>query len=398
MSTSSGSQLPNIAVVPLPPGFTVEQFSVFQSNLDGSEVGMANLGSLLVGLIVSQIAAIIATATTGIAFGYRAMGVWGIQHKGVAGIVGALWIMMVGWWIAVAQSMHATNGAATPFGSNCQITPFVSWMPLSHGLSSVFYLTVLVLMLAKIKEQREHPSSVIRVAYSNSLTLMAIATGASITILIVHCLKPDYQLAKQISLPFSTLITVTMGARIFIILRIAPAIVTPGRTPPTNIPYAIPVARHPDGDKVAYEMHAAPVPPPNFKFKHSPRSSFTAFSPLSPKKYMPAHSPSSSSFEVPSPHPPFASPHGLSVSIPHTSSASRVPPKVIMEPQHNPYTMFPDPPSPPQVPQIMVRDGSIDAETPLLKTFNVPFKGTKKPKLKKEDDYTKSGWMGAFSS
>ncbi|KAG6844577.1 hypothetical protein H0H87_005794 [Tephrocybe sp. NHM501043] len=315
----------------------------------------------------------------------------------------------------MATQLSATTGATTLFGSNCQISAFIFWTPLCHGASFLFNLTILVLMLMKIREQREQPSNVLRRAYQDSLTLIAIATGASITVLIIHSLGPEYQLAKQVSLPFSTLITATMGARLFFILRIAPPVETGGRVPITTFQYATTVTKHVDGDKIAY-TRGNPVPPPppnnyNPDVKVSPTSSFTVLN-SPPQKYYPPSSPSSDHSSLPhkylqsptpssvgiSPQPPYMSPQGPVPSISTSKPALRVAPSVPNDLQHNAYTTFPDPPSPPQNP-ITVRDGSIDAGTPLLKTqFNGPSQGARKLKVKKEEDYTKSGWVGAFTS
>ncbi|KAG6916161.1 hypothetical protein DXG01_008175 [Tephrocybe rancida] len=318
--------------------------------------------------------------------------------------------------IAVGSQLRATNGAATPFGSNCQVQSFVFWTPLSHGLSFLFNLTILVFMVMKVREKRGQPSRTLRAAYTDSMILIAIATGASATILIIHSLGPDYQLVKQISMPFCTLITATMGARVFIILRIAPPVVTDGRVPVTNFQYATTVTQHVDSDKVAYVMgNPSPIPPPKDEkydstmspssytaspssYTASPSSytkspdSYTALS-TPPQKYLSASSPSSASS---SPQPQYMSPQRL---IPAESPAFKAAPVAVPELQHNEYTTFPDPPSPPQAPQLHMRDGSIDSATPLLQTkFGIHI-GPKKPKLRKKEDYSlkkddySSGWV-----
>ncbi|KAG6813869.1 hypothetical protein H0H92_006276 [Tricholoma furcatifolium] len=422
MSTSG--QTPNAVVIDLPPGFTLEELYALQFDI----VTVAITGAITfaivvwdyfyllpdeyryyhtakksdwktlapysdhcqVGLTISQLAAVIVIATSGIAFGYRVMSVWGADQKAVAGSIAALGIVMVGAWVAVISQLRATNGSATFFGSNCQVTPFMTWTPLGYALSFVFNITVLTLMLAKISQQRDQQSNFLRIAYNDSLTLMSIATGASLTVLIIQCLGPDYQLVKQIAQPFFTLITATMGARIFLILRITSPMESGRHAAIPNYTFTNVVSQRIDRDKVAYIAgdSSPPAPPPkdfisDTKISPSPYTTFP-----SPRSHKPRQTPSPSS--DPSLLQSQLSTQGLTPAVAKESSETGGF-AIRQEIHHNPYTTFPGPPSPPQVTLDRVRNPSVDSSTPLVKNkFAIPVVGGKKSK---KDDYIKSEWQ-----
>ncbi|KAG6819466.1 hypothetical protein H0H93_011599 [Arthromyces matolae] len=407
----SDSQVPNIAVVPLPPGFTLNEFYTLQSNLVTIAITAAIAFAIIVwdyfqseyceiGLVVSQIGAILVAATSGIAFAYRVMGVWGADHKIVGGIVGGLWIIMVAGWIAVATQLNAITGTGGPFGSNCTFHTFVPWTSLSQGLSFLYTLAILVLMLLKIKEQQEQPSIFLRRIYRDSLILISIATGANLTILIIHCLGSEYQLEKQVSLSFSVLLSATMGARIFLILRIAPTVssTTTGRVPvSTHFQFVNTVTQRVDNDKPSYLSPGRSPAFVDLDTKISP-SSYTSSPQTTIQKYCAASSPSSGTTALtPSPH----TLHGSPRDFHHNSPIHRPLPTPPTEITYNP-----NPPSTgrrPQVAQIITRETgtSIDAGedvnvvTPLLGSNVIP--GGKKAGGKKEKEkgyyYAKSEWV-----
>ncbi|KAG5635392.1 hypothetical protein H0H81_011414, partial [Sphagnurus paluster] len=85
----------------------------------------------------------------------------------------------------------------------------------------LFNCIALALMLLKLFEKRERPSKVICLAYWESLLNIAITTTASIVVLGVQLLPSERELWKQTIMPFSTLITATMGARIFLTIGLS---------------------------------------------------------------------------------------------------------------------------------------------------------------------------------
>ncbi|KAF5376512.1 hypothetical protein D9615_008577 [Tricholomella constricta] len=457
---------PNIALIPLPPGFTLQQFFAFQSSLVSISLTAAIAFGIVVwdyfyllpdeykfyqrakkaewrtmlpysfmilrcsgvvsvlasmcisslqsdhcqvGLVISQIAAVIAVATSGIAFGHRALSVWGEQSRLVAWPVAAAYLLMV---IAVSSQYRARNGPPTPFGSNCRILPFPSWAPLSHASSALFNAAVLVLMLRKSIEHGAQKSSISSVAFRNSVSPMAIATGASVTVMVIHALAPEHQLAKQLVLPFSTLITATMGARVFLAHRLS-------RAPSPRVQQSALGFHHSTGYRsgsdganttVHYNPKSRPGEVAYVLGTASPRvvystdtletkgtsNPYTTF-PSPPQRYAPSPSVTPAPSSRRSSYNSHQDTDGPSTPLMASASAGAGAQAVVAithDLPQNPYTTFPPPPpSPSRVPQIVVRDASIDSATPLLKTmFGVPSLAGRKPR-KGDDDHPKSAWV-----
>ncbi|GLB42565.1 hypothetical protein LshimejAT787_1200140 [Lyophyllum shimeji] len=446
---------PSTALIPLPPGFTLDQFLAFQSSLVTISITAAVAFGIVVwdyfyllpneykfylttkkeewetlapyafmtlrgagvvsilatmcissfqsnhcqaGLMVSQIAAVVAVITSGMAFGYRVMGLWGSRNKPVAAVVAATYVPMVVSWVAVASQYRAIDGPPTPWGSNCQLKPFVPWAPLSHAASCLYNTTILILLVMKFSEQYGQQSKVTFLAYRNSLAHAAIVTAASVTFLIIQTLPPDYKLSKQVALPFSTLVMATIGARVFLSLRLS-------RLRPSNasqVSRQVPEAYIPSSsikasvqykpnDKMAYVTGTmSPVPLPKSDFSVDSKAALSPYLSSSPR-ILPSASSAASS--------PGLSDKTLPILPQDFDTPPRSRPLVAPAPPiapdlpQNPYTTFPPPPpSPPQMPQVMARDGSIDAATPLLATkFSIPRLSGKKSK--QEDDYMKSTWI-----
>lgn len=213
--------------------------------------------------------------------------------------------------IAVASQYRAINGPPTPFGSNCRLTPFVSWAPLSHGGSTLFNVAILIMAMLKSVDQRAQQSRTNYLAYRNSMIYIAITTAASVTVLVVQSLGSDHQMVKQAILPFSTLITATMGARVFLNAKLAKA--TSQQTQDIRLT-ATPLGR--------LALHLTD------KVAHFDPGSGQDSTPISLNVKLSEN-----------PYTTFPSP-------PHPTSAIDSPPKGVHArlPQ-NPYTLFPSPPS-----------------------------------------------------
>ncbi|KAF8063157.1 hypothetical protein FPV67DRAFT_231035 [Lyophyllum atratum] len=432
---------PTIALIPLPPGFTLEQFFAFQSSLVTISITAAVAFGIIVwdyvyllpdeykfyltakkkewstlapysfmtlrcagvvstlaamcissfqsshcqaGLSISQGAAIIAVATSGMAFGYRVMDLWGPGNKVVPGLVSGVYLLTVVSWIAVVSQYRAMDGPPTPFGSNCQLLPFVAWSSLGYAASCLFNAVILVLMVLKFTEQRDQQSKIVYMAYRDSLSHVAISTAASVTFLIIQLLGPDYQLAKQVVLPFSTMVTATMGARVFLTLRLSRSgssttsrtVSEPHISQHGTMKVSAQFKPYNGTDKVAYVQGTAS---PAIAPKTQPLEPDHTLSPYTPS------TPLSYSSASPSPRP---SPRAL--PVPPTS---KLPSAISTNLPQNPYTTFPPPPpSPPQVPQSIVREGSMESTTPLLTAkFALPSLIGKK--AKKDEDLRKSTWV-----
>lgn len=123
--------------------------------------------------------------------------------------------------IAVATQYSAITGQATPFGSNCQMQPIVSWAPISYASSVAFDSVVLGFTLAKL-----HPnitmtkSAVGRQIFRDTLMYFILTAVTNITVLSIQSLDSSHTLIKPTAVPFSTLMTVTMGSRVYLNLKL----------------------------------------------------------------------------------------------------------------------------------------------------------------------------------
>ena len=62
----------------------------------------------------------------------------------------------------MASQYSAITGPPTPFGSNCQMQPIVSWAPISYASSVGFDVVVLLLTILKLNQGRFAQSCVPR--------------------------------------------------------------------------------------------------------------------------------------------------------------------------------------------------------------------------------------------
>ncbi|KAG6884552.1 hypothetical protein C0993_010147 [Termitomyces sp. T159_Od127] len=120
--------------------------------------------------------------------------------------------------IAMATQYSATTGPATPFGSNCQMHPIVSWAPISYGSSVVFDATVLIFTLAKLHGNLK--SQVTKRIYTDNLAYFLLTAVTNVTVLSIQALGSAHDMIKPTAVPFSTLMTVTMGSRVFLNLKL----------------------------------------------------------------------------------------------------------------------------------------------------------------------------------
>jgi hypothetical protein len=82
----------------------------------------------------------------------------------------------------------------------------------------LFDLVILILTISKIGSQRG--SSVGYLIYRDSLIYFILTTVTNIVVLVIQSLGPSFALTKAAVLPFSTIITATMGVRVFLNLRL----------------------------------------------------------------------------------------------------------------------------------------------------------------------------------
>ncbi|KAF9446749.1 hypothetical protein P691DRAFT_776625 [Macrolepiota fuliginosa MF-IS2] len=278
MSSAAVPPAPEMAEIPLPPGMTLDQFQVLQSHLISiaitvsvafgvvvwdyfvqlpSEIALytvkerslwktpatwwfvvlrysgilATLPSLFFtatqskfcqeAVSVSQVGAVLVVASSGAIFWYRVKALWNGSIV-ISAISGFFYLAMVGCWIAVASQFRADQGPPTPFLSNCELHPVVHWAPISYASSVAFDSCVLVLTLVKFHGNiSAAKSNVGRQVYRDNLLYFVLMTVANVTVLSIQALRnPSFDQIKPVAVPFSTLMTVTMGTRVFLNLRL----------------------------------------------------------------------------------------------------------------------------------------------------------------------------------
>ena len=124
------------------------------------------------------------------------------------------------------------TGPPIPLGSNCILLPLRSWAPLAYASSVVFDTAILVGTLVRVFSDTTHHSRVGKVLYRDSLTYFLIATVSNVAILIIYGMSdPGLDTVKPAALPFATLMTVTMGTRVYLNLKTCNSSGTDGWTP-----------------------------------------------------------------------------------------------------------------------------------------------------------------------
>ncbi|KAF8079202.1 hypothetical protein FPV67DRAFT_1403224 [Lyophyllum atratum] len=268
---------PNMAQIPLPPGFTLDQFLTLQGQLVTiaiivavafgvvlwdyfaqlpNEIALylskdkkvwrqpatwffvilrysgivATFPSLFftsiqsqhcqAAVVTSQVGAVLVVASSGAIFCYRVFAIWN-GVKVVQAAVTFMFLAMMGCWISVATQYAAITGPPTPFGSNCQMLPIVSWAPISYASSVAFDTVVLVLTLAKLHGNLAATGSRVgKQIYRDNLVYFLLTAVTNITVLTIQALGPRFDMIKPTAVPFSTLMTVTMGSRVFLNLKL----------------------------------------------------------------------------------------------------------------------------------------------------------------------------------
>lgn len=192
-----------------------------------------------VAVVVSQVGAVLAVAASGAIFCFRVFVMWSGNNI-VRGIVTFMYCGMLACWVSqcsyraladfrsnsfcqitVATRYSAIQGPATPFGSNCQMQPIVSWAPISYASSVAFDTVILLLTLGKIHTNLMMVKSQVgRQIYSDNVMYFLFTTITNIVVLSIQSLGSSHDMIKPTAVPFSTIMTVTMGSRVYLNLKL----------------------------------------------------------------------------------------------------------------------------------------------------------------------------------
>ena len=98
--------------------------------------------------------------------------------------------------------------------------PIVSWAPISYASSVLFDTTILVLTLLKLRPALMAKSYVSRQIFRDTLMYFAITAVTNIVVLSIQSLGESHAMLKPTAVPFSTVMTVTMGSRVYLNLKL----------------------------------------------------------------------------------------------------------------------------------------------------------------------------------
>lgn len=189
----------------------------------------------------STAGAVLTVASSGAIFWFRVRALWNGSVT-VSVIAGLFYVIMLACWVScdqtgvlstmlevdndfqitVSTQFRGDTGPHTSFLSNCQLHPVAPWAPMSYASSVAFDTCVLILTVAKFRRNASAAGSKIgRQVYNDNLLYFFLQTAANIVVLSIQAQQdPRFDLIKPAAVPFSTLMTVTMGTRVFLNLRL----------------------------------------------------------------------------------------------------------------------------------------------------------------------------------
>ncbi|KAJ3569701.1 hypothetical protein NP233_g4874 [Leucocoprinus birnbaumii] len=168
----------------------------------------------------STAGAVLTVASSGAIFWCRVRALWS-GSLFVSATAGVFYAIMLACWITVGTQFRGDTGPHTPFLSNCQLHPLAPWAPMSYASSVAFDTCVFIFTIARFRGNNAAKSKVGRQIYNDNLLYFFLQTATNVVVLSIQAQqKPSYNLIKPAAVPFSTLMTVTMGTRVFLNLRL----------------------------------------------------------------------------------------------------------------------------------------------------------------------------------
>ncbi|EKM53114.1 uncharacterized protein PHACADRAFT_197544 [Phanerochaete carnosa HHB-10118-sp] len=199
--------------------FIVLRYSAFLATLPSLFFTSVQNQHCQAAVILSQVGACLVVSASGAIFCLRVSAMWH-GNRAVYALVTTVFLTMVSCWIAVATQYSATTGPPTPLGSNCQMHPIVSWAPISFGSSVLFDSTILLLTIAKLPRTWTTKSHIGRQIFRDTLMYFTLSTVTNIVVLSIQALGEAHAMIKPTAVPFATVMTATMGSRVYLNLRL----------------------------------------------------------------------------------------------------------------------------------------------------------------------------------
>jgi len=194
-----------------------------------------------VAISISTAGAVLTTASSGAIFGYRVRALWNGSIL-VSAVIGLFYAIMIACWVSgdqkqlsewslylmnipqitVSTQFRGDTGPHTSILSNCQLHSEAPWSPMSYASSVAFDTCVFIFTVAKFWGNFDaFKSKVSRQVYNDGLLYFSLQTATNIVVLAIQTQQhSSFNLIKPATVPFSTLMTVTMGTRVFLNLRL----------------------------------------------------------------------------------------------------------------------------------------------------------------------------------
>jgi hypothetical protein len=96
--------------------------------------------------------------------------------------------------------------------------PIVSWASISYASSVAFDSLTLAKLHGNLAATTK--SKIGKQIFRDNLIYFTLTTVTNVTVLSIQALGPKYDMIKPAAVPFSTLMTVTMGSRVFLNLKL----------------------------------------------------------------------------------------------------------------------------------------------------------------------------------
>ncbi|KAJ6610658.1 hypothetical protein B0H10DRAFT_1811258, partial [Mycena sp. CBHHK59/15] len=197
-----------------PYAFILLRYGGVLATLPGLFLSAVKTSNCQLAASLSHAGFIVVVISSGIIFSFRVSLLWG-HNPVVRRGVGAGFIIMTVCWITVSTQYRTADGTPLFFGSNCRILPTVTWAPLGYASSTVFFITILVLTLLKMQYHHPRDSYAAYVLYRDNLAYLLATTLTIASMLIIQSLSPPSNPLTLSIEPFSTVIMVAMGVRVF---------------------------------------------------------------------------------------------------------------------------------------------------------------------------------------
>jgi hypothetical protein len=120
--------------------------------------------------------------------------------------------------IATSSLYSAVNSSHAFVGSNCKMLP-ISFGPLSYSSSVAFDLIIVLFATLKLAINPSEHTHIRGLTYLCCIFYFATTLLTNVAVLAIQAIGPAHDPIKPTATPFSTLMMITMGSRVFLNLH-----------------------------------------------------------------------------------------------------------------------------------------------------------------------------------